>query len=400
MKILYLTANFSPQNNAAAIRNREIISYWKKWNHKVTVLTSSPTSFSGEKMAVSDDEADIHRFSLPSFYKGNFVLRSIVYCLSVYYFVKVGLRILKQDKYDIIFVDTPHLLVAYSASLLSRIKAVPFFLYVADLWPESIASICKAPSFFLYVLRLIAFRVYHRSRHIFFASPNFTSFLVDKYKLSEKKITLSVNGVKDSFIGQQQKLLYPKLTGIYRIGYAGNFGFAQDLSQLISFTDFVRKNFSKTFFQVHLLGGGAQDKILREEVNKKLLRNFFFNSEISYDKTQDKIKNWDFGVVCLKNDRFFRTVIPSKFFLYLSVGIPVIYIGPQSWVSAVIEKHKLGLVILNSLPFLSQMESLYKFLESRSRNLLCKSELNFYSRKFSREKQSLNMIHQIRNIVV
>ena len=95
----------------------------------------------------------------------------------------------------------------------------------------------------------------------------------------------------------------------------------------------------------------------------------------------------DVGLVHLKNDPVFKTVIPSKIFETMATGRPVMYCGPDSDGARLIEKYDCGLIANSDEP--EDLASKLRLLK-RDSDLCKRLAVNGKktSPKFSREVQA------------
>lgn len=148
MKILFLADNFPPEaNNGPANRVFERASYWVKWGHQVTVITSVPNFPEGKvhtgyknKLYQEEYLEGIRVIRVITFISPNkgFALRILDFLSYMFSSFIAGIF---QKKPDIVIATTPQFFAGISGLALAKIKKVPFIHEISDLWPASILAV-------------------------------------------------------------------------------------------------------------------------------------------------------------------------------------------------------------------------------------------------------------------
>jgi colanic acid biosynthesis glycosyl transferase WcaI len=144
------------------------------------------------------------------------------------------------------------------------------------------------------------------------------------------------------------------------------------------------------------VGGGAARDLLTDLVAKHNLTNVLLIPRV--DK-QELARYWswcDASLVHLKDDPLFSTVIPSKIFESMAVGLPMLYVGPPDEGDKIVLEHNAGLVIPPARPEQLAAAALRLMEQPELRaNLAANSEAA--APLYSRERQArrgLNVLRQ------
>lgn len=331
MHILFLTDNFPPEVNAPASRTFEHCREWVKAGHKVTVVTCAPNFpkgkvFDGYKNRLWQTETveGIRVIRVWSYITANegFVRRVLDYQS---YMLSAIIASVFVRKVDLIIGTSPQFFTACAAYVVSRYKFRPYIFELRDLWPESIKAVGAMKNeraiAFLEWLELF---LYRKSAKVVSVTRSFKDILIRR-GIDGGKIEVITNGVDISQFKPRPK--DPELTaklgmeGKFVAGYIGTHGLAHGLETLLEAAERLRgKDFVFLF-----LGDGARKESLKQMAAEKKLDNVVFIDSVP--KT-DVARYWsllDVSVIHLKKTDLFTTVIPSKLFESMGMGLPVLH---------------------------------------------------------------------------
>jgi len=194
--------------------------------------------------------------------------------------------------------------------------------------------------------------LYRQSRRIVSFTKSFVPELTRRGVPAEK-IDVVINGASlDLFAPQSRRDAELEtrlgLVGRTVIGYLGTLGLAHGLENVAAAAELLRDE-PITFLFV---GGGAARAALEQQVAAKRLTNVLLIPRV--DK-RELARYWslcDASLVHLKDDPVFATVIPSKIFESMAVGLPILYVGPDGEGGKIVLEHEAGLVIPPAQPAL------------------------------------------------
>ncbi|WP_318464685.1 glycosyltransferase family 4 protein [Photobacterium leiognathi] len=353
MHILFLTDNFPPEGNAPATRTYEHAIRWVKAGHKVTVITCAPNFpegvvFDGYKNSWYQTENldGINVVRVKTYITANegFAKRILDYISFMFSSFFAGLY---QKKPDIIVATSPQFFCACAGWALSAIRRKPFIFELRDIWPASITAVgAMKDSFAIKILEKLELFLYNRADSIISVTHAFKKELIER-GVDSNKIEVVLNGVdltkyQPVICKDPEFVKQFNLEEKFVVGYVGTHGLAHGLEHIVSVAESLKENDNIRFI---FAGGGAARKKVVELVNQKQLKNIIL---IDRQPKEMMPKLWslcDLSLVPLVNNELFRTVIPSKIFECMGMGIPTIMSVPEGEATAIIKDTASGLVV-------------------------------------------------------
>lgn len=403
MHILFLTDNFPPEGNAPATRTYEHAIRWVKAGHKVTVITCAPNFpegkvFDGFKNSwyQTHDLDGINVVRVKTFITANegFVKRILDY---MSFMVTGFIAGLFQKKPDAIVATSPQFFCACAGWALSAVRRKPFVFELRDIWPASITAVgAMKDSLVIRMLEKIEMFLYKRADAIVSVTYAFKKELIER-GVDGSKIEVVLNGVdlskyepqdKDTELAKQYGL-----EGKFVAGYIGTHGMAHGLEHIVSVAERLQHDDN---IRIVFAGGGAARQKVVDLVQQKGLKNVVL---IDRQPKEMMPKLWslcDVSLVPLINSDLFKTVIPSKLFECMGMGIPIIMSVPEGEATTIIKETGSGLVvesenveqIASSILKLRQDDELYRMIQSKSveaapkysRDLMAQNLLNIFKK--------------------
>lgn len=356
MHILFLSDNFPPEVNAPASRTFEHCREWVKAGHQVTVITCAPNFpqgrvFSGYRNAVKQEESieGIRVIRVWSYITANqgFAKRILDY---LSFMVSAFLVSFVVKKVDVIVGTSPQFFTACAAFAVSRFKRVPWVFELRDLWPESIRAVgAMQDSRWLRYLQKLELFLYHKADQIVSVTHSFKAALINRGVVGEK-ITVITNGVDTSKFSPREK--DAKLVDQYQlqeafvVGYVGTHGMAHGLETLLEAAQQLQSRCENEMLSrkviVILLGSGACKQALVETAQAMNLNNVVFIDSVPKEAV---VRYWsllDCAIIHLKKSELFKTVIPSKLFEAMAMGLPVL-LGVAGEAADIVSREQVGL---------------------------------------------------------
>jgi len=352
MHILFLTDNFPPEGNAPATRTYEHAIEWVKAGHKVTVITCAPNFpegrvFDGFKNSLYSrsimDGIDVVR--VKTFISSNegFVLRILDFVSFMFSSFFAGLF---QRKVDVVVATSPQFFTAVSGWALSAVKRRKFVFELRDIWPASITAVgAMKDSMAIKLLEKLEMFLYRRADAIVAVTKSFKQELIER-GVDGDKINIVLNGVdltkyqpaesKDSEFATQYQL-----ENKFVVGYIGTHGLAHALEHVIDAAELLKANDDIRFV---FAGGGAAKNKLVELVKEKQLSNVIFIPRQPKENMPAVWSLCDVSLISLRDTALFKTVIPSKIFESMGMGLPILAAIPQGEASDIIESANAGIV--------------------------------------------------------
>ncbi len=353
MHILFLTDNFPPEVNAPASRTFEHCRAWVQAGHRVTVLTCVPNFPHGRvypryrnKLWQSEVMAGIRVIRVWSYITANegFTRRIMDY---ISYMAAAVLAAPWVRGVDVVIGTSPQFFTACAAFLVSRCKRIPFVFELRDIWPESIKAVgAMTDSVAIRWLEKLELCLYRQAAAIVAVTESFKRTLVSR-GVAEDKIHVVTNGVdinrfkpmeRDPQLAHQYGI-----TGKFVAGYVGTHGMAHALETILQAADMLRRQPGGDVFHFLLLGDGARKSALQDLARELHLDNVHFIASVA---KKDVARYWsllDVSIIHLKRTNLFTSVIPSKLFECMGMGIPVLH-GVAGESADIVQREGVGLV--------------------------------------------------------
>ena len=406
MHILFLTDNFPPEVNAPATRTYEHAIRWIEEGCKVTVITCAPNFpegrvFSGYKNKWHQYQVmdDINVVRVKTFITANngFLLRTVDY---LSFMITGFIAGLFQKKPDVIIATSPQFFTACMGWMLSVFRKRPFDFELRDLWPASIIAVgAMKNSLLITWLEKLELFLYKKADAIISVTNSFKDELISR-GIDGNKIFVILNGV-DHNNYQPTSIKDPALSEKYNlknkfvVGYLGTHGLAHGLDVILDAAEQL-KQYPNIFFM--LVGSGAAKRDLVMNAKKRNLKNILFIDSQPKELMKSYYSLCNISLIHLKNNPLFASVIPSKLFESMAMGLPIIMALPKGEATKLVDQHKCGVIISpeNSLLLVSSV------LELQSNN----EQLNQYKESainasllFSRDVKAREMLNVLNNFV-
>jgi len=353
MHILFLTDNFPPEVNAPASRTFEHCREWVKAGQQVTVVTCAPNFPKGKVF-----DGYRNRFYQTEIIDGVKVVRVWSYITANEGFVKrivdylsfmVGAILVSPfvRQVDLVIGTSPQFFTTCAAFVVGRFKRVPYVFELRDLWPESIRAVgAMKESRLLDWLEKLELFLYRKAAAVITVTNAFRDNLILR-GIPGEKIQVVTNGVDISRFSPRDKdhELVQKLglEGKFVSGYIGTHGMAHALDTLLEAAKILKDIPGGERHRIILLGDGARKGDLIAKSKAMRLDNVIFVESVSKEEV---VRYWsllDVSIIHLRKTELFTTVIPSKLFECMGMGIPVLH-GVAGESAGIVQKEGAGIV--------------------------------------------------------
>lgn len=382
MHILFLTDNFPPEVNAPASRTFEHCREWIKNGCAVTVITCAPNFPKGHVY-----EGYQNRIWSVEEVEGIRVIRVWSYIAANEGFVK---RILDYQSFmlsasvaglfvrgvDVVVGTSPQFFTACAAWFVGAVKRVPFVFELRDIWPESIKAVgAMNDSAVIRVLERVELFLYRRASLIISVTEAFKIKLIAR-GIDGDKIKVVTNGVDMSRFKPMPKdpVLVRELglAGKFVGGYVGTHGMAHHLETILDAAEKLAAGPDGELFHFILLGDGARKNELQKDAKRRGLNNVTFVDSVSKDEVARYWSLLDVSIIHLRKTDLFTSVIPSKLFECMGMGLPVLH-GVEGESADIVREGGVGLVfepenanqLIDSLKYLSGRKDEYQIFRDR-----------------------------------
>jgi glycosyltransferase involved in cell wall biosynthesis len=335
MHILFLTDNFFPEVNAPASRTFEHVREWVALGARVTVITCAPNFPHGKvfdgfqnrlwQCQMIDGVRVIRVWSFIAANEG-FVLRIFDY---ISFMITATLASLFVLKVDVVIGTSPQFFTVCAAWVVGRLKRIPWVFELRDIWPESIKAVgAMRDSFTIRLLERLELFLYRQATCIVSVTQSFKSNLIQR-GIDGKKVEVVTNGVDLAhFMPQQKDQELSSELGLrdrFVAGYIGTHGMAHGLEILLEAAQLIQSYPSGENISILLLGNGAKKAELIANAESRGLTNVLFLDSISKAEITRYWSLLDISIIHLRKTELFASVIPSKLFECMGMGIPVLH---------------------------------------------------------------------------
>jgi glycosyltransferase involved in cell wall biosynthesis len=329
MRVLVLTDNFVPEQNAPALRTYEHCRRWVEDGVSVTVVTTAPNFPTGKvqtpyrnwlyRREVLDgiDVVRVWSFLAPN---TGVVLRALDFAS----FALSGTLAGFFETPDVIMATSPQLLTGFAGHILARVKRRPWVFEVRDLWPESITAVeAMKDGIFMRMLARMERHLYRSADRIVTVTEPLRSRIAES-GVPKEKIGVVPNGANLSRLTPRDKsadlLKRLDLEGRFVVGYVGTHGMAQGLEVVLKAAHLLRGT------DIHFLfvGEGARRKALMSMASALALDNVTFTGVVPSHAAVEHLAVSDAIVIPLKNSALFEGALPSKIFEAAAMEKPII----------------------------------------------------------------------------
>jgi len=352
MRILFLTDNFPPEGNAPATRTYEHAVRWVRAGHEVTVITCAPNFpegklFAGYRNAWRSVETldGIRVVRVKTYITANegFLKRTLDYLSFMAAGTFAGLF---ERRHDVVVATSPQFFCALGGWALARLKRRPFVFELRDLWPASITAVgAMKRSVAIRALEKLEMFLYRSADAIVPVTQSFREELIHR-GVDADKIHVVLNGVdlqryrpaaRDEAMARQYDL-----DGRFVVGYLGTHGMAHGLEHVIEAAQRLREDPRIVFF---FAGSGAQRAQVERMAAERALPNVRM---IARQPKEAMPKLWslcDLSLIPLRDTPVFASVIPSKLFEGMGMGVPALMSLPRGEAVRIVENTGCGVCV-------------------------------------------------------
>ncbi len=352
LNILFLTDNFPPESNAPATRTFEHARHWVRAGHRVTVITGAPNFPEGRlyegyrnRWYATEAMEGIRVVRVKTYIAANrgFGRRTLDYLSFMVASFVAGLF---QPRPDVVIGTSPQFFTVCSAWLLAACRRRPFVFELRDLWPESIAAVgAMRPGFWLRRLAGLARFLYRRAAAIVCVTEAFRERLV-AMGIAPQKVHVVLGGVEtEHFRPQPRDAALARehgLEGRFVVGFLGTHGLAHGLDAVLDCAVALRDRDDIAFLFV---GSGASRARLVARAGELGLPNVRM---LPRQPRAEMPRLWslcDVSLITLRNDPLFATVIPSKIFESMAMGLPILIAVPAGEATRLVEGAGAGIAL-------------------------------------------------------
>lgn len=328
MKVLLVTQYFYPEN----FKSNDIAFELTKKGHQVTVLTGLPNYPAGKlfpgygvikKRKEVINGVTVIRALLFLRGKGGGVRLFLNYFSWAFFASIRALFLAMTNKYDVIIVHEPSPITqGFPAIVYKKLRKVPIYFWVLDLWPESLESAGGIKNkYVLGFFKKVVQYIYNNSDKILISSKGFASSILEKGNYRDKLVYFP-NWAEDAVSAGESNYDIPELPDGFKVMFAGNIGVAQDIEAIMKAAFELKGNKDIHFIIV----GDGRSKKWAEKIAEEngLADTVHFLGRFPIEAMKTFFDRADVLLVSLKDEPIFNVTVPAKMQAYLSVGKPIL----------------------------------------------------------------------------
>ncbi|MCZ7560456.1 MAG: glycosyltransferase family 4 protein [Burkholderiaceae bacterium] len=352
MRILFLSDNFPPETNAPATRLHEHATRWVRAGHDVTVITCAPNFPEGKLFAGYENRwrqvetiDGIRVVRVKTYITANegFVRRTLDYMSFMVTGFVAGLF---EKRPDVVVSTSPQFFCALGTWALSGVRRLPWVFELRDLWPASIVAVgAMERSPVIRMLEKLELFMYRRADAIVSVTESFREDLASR-GIDRAKIHVVINGVDlDRYAPRPRDQALARrfgLEGKFVLGYMGTHGMAHALERVLDAAELLRDRDDIAFF---FAGAGAE----RANVERRVAERGLVNVKMIPRQPKEAMPAlWslcDLALIPLRNTPVFSTVIPSKLFEAMGMGVPVLMSLPEGEATGIVRRTGCGVCV-------------------------------------------------------
>ncbi|WP_099431042.1 glycosyltransferase family 4 protein [Pseudomonas mosselii] len=331
LRVLVVSQYFWPEN----MRINDLVRDLAAKGYQVTVLTGLPNypegevfeRFRREPQAFAQYEgAEIVRVPLVPRGKRSFTL-ALNYLSFVLSATMLGAFKLRKQRFDAVFVyAVSPILAAIPALVIGRLKRAPVFVWVLDLWPETLRAVgvVKHPRLLGLVGKVVSW-IYNRTDYLLLQSHGFFEN-VRRYcsrPITEDRLVYFPSWAEDDFslASLSGPALIQRTPGLFTVVFAGNLGEAQDFPAVLDAAEALR---GKVAVRWVIVGDGRMSEWISAQVALRKLDNVHLLGRHPLAAMPGLFAQADALLVSLKTNDVFEKTIPGKVQAYLASGRPLL----------------------------------------------------------------------------
>ncbi|VVQ05953.1 hypothetical protein PS910_04309 [Pseudomonas fluorescens] len=331
LRILLVTQYFWPEN----MRINDMVRYFSEQGHEVTVLTGLPNYPEGKVFedyrAKPEDFKSYHGTEIirvPLVPRGTRKISLALNYLSFFMSAStVGAYKLKGREFDAIFMNAVSpVMAAIPAIIIGRLKRTPVFVWVLDLWPESLSfvGVVKNPRLIALVGKMVSW-IYNRTDYLLVQSHAFLED-VKKYctqPMPADRLIYFPSWAEDDFSSPvvAESGLFEPDPSVFTIVYAGNLGETQGFPSILDAAEALRGN---TAVRWIIVGDGRMGGWIADQVASRGLDNVHLLGRHPLEAMPGLFAQADALLVSLKTNDIIAKTIPGKVQTYLASGRPLL----------------------------------------------------------------------------
>ncbi len=232
---------------------------------------------------------------------------------------------LSQNKYDAVLVyQTSPVMMAWPALKVGKIKKIPVYVYINELWPQSLYQVLDVQSsLFKKIVDRMSMSVYRRADKLLVPSARMQKYLMDRLVIPKEQVPV-VPVPPDHYyeIEEKDEILLEQLAGSFNIVIIGDFKEQISVDSVLQIARRIRKNNYKNIRFV-VLGTGEKIAEMKMKADEQSLHDYFY--------FEGKVESNELGKYLYITDILLAAIRPSdehaayaQMINYMAAGKPIV----------------------------------------------------------------------------
>lgn len=354
MRVLFLDSYFKPEKTSGAHLAESLRQGLAQAGHTMQVYAPTPTRGVSDEVRREykknrkretelNGALDIYRFSL--YREGrNSLGRALRYGILELQLLWFGLW---AKNIDLLPVGSTPPINGLIATVIKKLRKIPYVYTVQDLFPESLVStgMAKKGSLLWKIGSWVSDVTYRNAEHIVVISESLKTALMEK-GVPEEKISVIYNWIDTQTtvpVPRQENPLYEEFSldpDAFTVTYAGNLGNSQNPALLV---DCAQKLADRKDIRFVIFGNGTEKEKLQKRIEESGLSNIRLLPLQPVERVSQVYSLGDASfVICKKGVGV--GAFPSKAASIMATGTPILAsFDTDSDLCRMIEKEKIGL---------------------------------------------------------
>jgi colanic acid biosynthesis glycosyl transferase WcaI len=354
LRIGYLVQQFPPEVGAGPARVLEMAAHWISHGATVTVFTGMPNKPESRihpeyrgKVFVAEDWQGIQVKRSWEFVTSRSGFAGTLINNVSFMVTSALVGALLAGRIDVLIASAPPFFPHMSGYFVSGLRRIPLVLEARDMWPDYLVGMgaLRADAPWTRALFAMERRLLQRADAVVVVTESFRRRVVEK-GVPYERIHLMPNGVDTAaYYRAPEPPPFDELkpdSGVFRIGYLGNFGAGQALSFVLDAAARLQAGGAPVRFV--LAGDGPDRGRIMARFGELGLANLTIHPPIPKEQTRAFYNSCDLCLVPLAPVAVFQETIPSKLFEILACERPVLAsLGGEG--QALVERSGGGVVV-------------------------------------------------------
>jgi colanic acid biosynthesis glycosyl transferase WcaI len=338
VRILFISNFYHPEPGAQPARVRNLTQRWANAGHDVTILVGVPNHpggkvYPGHKLRALrvsytewDDKVRVCRISY--FMRPNRGSLNRFLAFSSFTVI-ASLRAIFMKPYDVVVGTIPQPFGPLSAYLLRSLTKAKFVLDVRDLWPEGLTATGQATEDALAykVIGASTSFLYKKADHIVAVTDGIRDSIIENHPVNPENVHMIRTAVDIEQFQSSDNPLPPSIRehieGKFVVSYIGTMGNAHGLETVVESARILEHEYPRRFAFI-IAGTGAEEQEIRDLAIEKNVTSLLCTGNLERDLIPTLLRRSNIGLASLRLSPIFLTVVPTKLYEYMAVGLPIV----------------------------------------------------------------------------